>query len=331
MRIFITGASGGLGRGLCKYFIENGFEIIANGRNQIIGEKLKSIGCDFINGDICETDFAPYFENIDYIIHAAAISSPWGLKKDFINTNVNATEKIIIAAKQAKVKGMIFISSPSIYSSEKDQLNIDCKTEFTKMPLNDYAASKIMAEDIIKQHINKNFKAIIIRPRAIICENDNVLLPRFLRIINKGFFPLFNKGKTLIEPTDIRDIFHAIDCAIKNIDKLNGQDFNISSGKAIELKSMILMLATAMKKPVKFIEIDYKIARKIVFIIEQICNILPNKPEPPITKYSLAALTFSQTFNLEKAKNLLGYIPQYDAFESAVEIAKNIGLNNGKN
>ncbi len=331
MKLFITGATGGIGREICKFFIEKNYEIIANGRKQKIGNELIAMGCEFIKGDMCEINFAQNFENIDYIIHAGALSSPWGKKSDFINSNVIATEKIIEAAKIAKIKGMIFISSPSVYSCEKELLNITSDFEYAKQPLNYYSLTKIMAEKIVRQNVSNDFKAIILRPRAVICKNDNVLLPRFLRLIKKGNFPLFNNGAALVEPTDIKDVCNAIYLALNKIDKLNGEDFNISGGKSMPLKIMIENLAYSMNLKVNFFNINYKIARFFVIILETICKLIPNRPEPILTKYTLSALSFSQTFNLEKSEKLLGFSPQYDAFEFANEIANKLVCKNGKN
>lgn len=324
MRVLITGATGGLGIALVEKFIVEGFETIGIGRNLKAGEKIKEMGAQFIAADLNNYDFAPILKNIDIVIHAAALSSPWGRYRDFYDINVGTTQKLLKAAKENQVRAFIFISSPSVYAREMDQIGLKESDELPKTFMNDYAKTKALAEGIVKAQNSDNFKTIIIRPRAIIGPNDNVLLPRFLRLIEKGKFPLFNNGTALIEPSDVRDIANAIHLCAQKYEEIGGEIFNISGGQSMPLRNMIENIANAMKKDVKFINLNYGMVKPIIGMVENICRILPNYPEPPLTKYSLCALSFSQTFDLAKARNKLNYIPQFNAFETAFEIAKNI-------
>jgi hypothetical protein len=51
---------------------------------------------------------------------------------------------------------------------------------------------------------------------------------------------------------------------------------------------------------------------------------MPGRPEPILTVYSLATLSFSQTFDLTKARQMLDYAPAHEAVESALAIARQI-------
>lgn len=324
MRVLITGATGGLGIALVEKFIAEGFETIGIGRNLKAGEKVKELGAKFVAADLNNFDFAPILKNIDIVIHAAALSSPWGRYKDIYDINVDATQKLLKAAKENQVRAFIFVSSPSVYAREMDQIGLKESDELPKIFMNDYAKTKAMAEEIVKAQNSDNFKTIIIRPRAIIGPNDNVLLPRFLRLIDKGKFPLFNNGDALIEPSDVRDIANVIHLCAQKYEEIGGEIFNISGAQSMPLRNMIENIANAMKKDVKFINLNYEMVKPIIGMVGNICRILPNYPEPPLTKYSLCALSFSQTFDLAKARDKLNYIPQFNAFETAYEIAKNI-------
>lgn len=329
MKILISGATGGLGQELVNHALSFGYEVFAIGRNEKIGHELTQKGAKFIKCDICNFNWNDIVKNIDFVIHAAALSSPWGRPKDFIDININATQNLLNASKENNVKAFVFISSPSVYAREIAQIGLKETDEIAQNPMNEYARTKGLAEEIVQAQNADKFKTIIIRPRAIIGQNDNVLLPRFMRLIEKGRFPLFNDGNALIEPTDVKDVANAVFLAIKKYKTIGGEVFNISGGKAMPLKNMIEIIADNMGKKIKFININYGFARFMVRKLAWICTKLPNYPEPILTPYSLAALSFSQTFDLTKARKMLEYIPQYDAFESAANIAKN--LKNAKN
>ena len=44
--------------------------------------------------------------------------------------------------------------------------------------------------------------------------------------------------------------------------------------------------------------------------------------EPPLTPYSVAALAYSQTFDLTQARRDLGYEPRFDPLETAIAMAR---------
>ena len=150
MRVLITGAKGGLGIALVEKFIAEGFENIGIGRNLKAGEKNKEIGAHVFAADLNNFDFAPILKNIDIVIHASALSSPWGRYKDFYDINVGATQKLLKAAKENQVRAFIFISSPSVYAREMDQIGLKESDELPKIFMNDYAKTKAMAEEIVK-------------------------------------------------------------------------------------------------------------------------------------------------------------------------------------
>ncbi len=325
MKILVTGATGGLGLALVEKLRSENHEIIALGRDENRGALLKGLGAEFIAQDIVKIDdFAPFLTGVDIIIHAAALSSPWGKSEDFIAINFDTTRNLYEAAKATKTKAFIFISSPSIYSGPFERLNIDENSKIHESNLNHYAYTKLMAERYLANN-KSEVSTIILRPRAIIGPNDTVLLPRFLRLIGRGKFPLFNGGEALIELTDVRDVANAINLCVKNYSKLNDESFNISGGKSMKLRDLITMLAGAMNRNVKFTHINFKIAAPLIKILEFVCERLPNSPEPILTHYGLCALSFSQTFDLARAQKILGFLPQYDAFNSAKEIAISMG------
>jgi nucleoside-diphosphate-sugar epimerase len=61
--------------------------------------------------------------------------------------------------------------------------------ESDKLPekmINSYAATKLLAEQLVLSQNNNNFQTIALRPRAIIGAEDTVIFPRVLEAYNKG-------------------------------------------------------------------------------------------------------------------------------------------------
>ncbi len=321
-RVLVTGATGGLGLTLAGMLATQGYNVRATGRNIAAGHRLAAMGVEFIAGDLTDSQgLDALCEGCDSVIHAAALSSPWGHSADFRRINVDATVELMAAAQRQGVGRFVFVSSPSVYAREADQLDIREDTPLPHHFLNAYAATKAAAERLVLNHPSA-MACVAVRPRAIVGPDDTVLLPRFLRLIRRGRFPLVRGGRALIELTDVRDVARALILAEQRAPELRGQVFNISGGRALPLRDTIAALAAAMERNLSFVPLPFAPMRTLARLSEAVAGVLPGRPEPPLTVYTLSALAFSQTFDPTRARDRLGFTPQYDALASATAIAR---------
>jgi len=322
-RVLVTGATGGLGLSLVAALRAEGYEVRATGRSRVHEARLRATGAEFVAADLFDRGaLCRLCEGVDSVIHAAALSSPWGRDSDFRHANVEITKGLMEYARRAACRRFVFVSSPSVYADTCDRLDL---TEDSPLPgrfLNAYAATKAEAERLVRTANSDAMATIAIRPRAIVGPDDQVLLPRFLRIIRKGVFPLLRKGQALIELTDVRDVAGAVILAEARAPELGGQVFNISGGRAMAVKDTVDALAAALGRDMRFISLPFAPTRAMAAALEALAGALPGRPEPPLTVYSLCTLAFSQTFDLTRARTRLGYMPRHDAMETAIAVAR---------
>ncbi|WP_443747853.1 NAD-dependent epimerase/dehydratase family protein [Asticcacaulis solisilvae] len=316
-RVLVTGATGGLGLATVAAFRAQGYAVRATGRNPAAVGRLAAMGAEFAPAELTDLSGLPALcQGMDSVVHAAALSSPWGTKADFHRINVEATLALHEAA-QAQGARFVFVSSPSVYAQARDQIGLTEDSPLPRRFLNAYAASKAEAEGRVMAK-----GGVAIRPRAIVGPDDTVLLPRFLRLIDKGRFPLIRDGRALVELTDARDVAHALLLAEQKAPELAGQVFNISGGRALPLRDTVSAIAGAMNRPVQFRSLPFTPVRALTTLAEGIAAALPGRPEPPLTVYGLCAMAFSQTFDLTRARTSLGYAPRHDALETAMSVAR---------
>lgn len=316
-RVLVTGASSALGQSLSKCLYDNGYSVVATGRNPESLKQLVAYGITCITGDLLkDIDLETLCAGHDTIFHLAALSSPWGRAGHFKRMNVDLTANLLSAAKNNAVSQFVFVSSPSIYTQFKDQDGITESDLPTAKPLNLYAKSKIQAEACVNLARSKTFQTLIIRPRAIVGPGDKTIMPRLRKFAQSGRVPLLRNGRALIEFTDIRDVVAALMLAEKNCARLSGRAINISGGRPISVKDISSKLAKAMGLKIKFAAIPMPLAYSLAILSELKARSLPNQSEPKLTRYSLATLAYSQTFNLSIAEQALGYVPHFDATET---------------
>lgn len=323
MKALVTGATGGLGRNLVERLHRDGHDVVATGRNTEIGKVLTRQGIRFEPADLSDRNRLMALGNgREVIFHCAALSSPWGRRKDFHEANVRGTLHVAQSANANEAR-LVHVSTPSIYFEYFDKLNI---SEFDPLPakmVNRYAATKYEAEEVIKAlvHIH-GLKAVMLRPRGIFGPYDSVLMPRLIAAAKAGRVPLINGGKAVIDVTYVENVVDAMLLAAKEDHPgWNGQAYNISNGRAIVLKDLIAKAFGALDIPYKTRNVPYWLAKPAAFLMEEAAWLSSKGREPKFTRYTVGVFSFDHTLNITRARNDLGYEPRVGIEEGIARYA----------
>ncbi|MBL9144456.1 MAG: NAD(P)-dependent oxidoreductase [Verrucomicrobiaceae bacterium] len=314
--ILVTGATGFLGGAVARELHRCGLNVIATGRNREAGKKLKDQGIEF---QPCDIGREPELLNqlisqCSAVVHAAALSAPWGNPHEFTITNQHGTEHVIKACRSAKsVKRLVHISSPSVQFDFKDQPLAKEMTTWTSAPANDYIATKRQAETMILEASRTGLDTIVLRPKALFGPGDTTLLPRVARVAMRGSFPLFGDSDSLMDLTFIDDAVNAVLLALDADSCHSGKVYNVTSGDPQRRSRVLGTLLEACGLPVRFRSLSIKHALALATALEWAsCVLTRGRWEPPLTRYSVGALGYEQTLDISAARRDLGYAPPTD-------------------
>lgn len=169
-------------------------------------------------------------ENIDVIIHTAALHAPHvGLvtDKDFQSINVDATEQLALAGIKAGVKHFIFTSTTALYGYASTPIDITgwINEQVNPKPKSIYHKSKIAAETKLKEISNQfNLPVTVLQMSRCFPEHaDLMAVFRLTRGIDardvanahlcavekrlRGFNRFIISGKTPFSPTDCKNLY----------------------------------------------------------------------------------------------------------------------------
>lgn len=330
-RILITGATGGLGEALVREALARGHQVRATGRSVRVGERLSSLGADFIACDLADSagDVRALVDNCDSVIHAAALSASWGPAETFDTVNVIVTRRLLDVAADTGVRRFVFVSSPSIFARYADSLAIGEHDSPAPEPLNHYARTKRAAEQDVLAPRSETLACCAIRPRALVGPGDRVILPRLAALALRKRMPLPHGGAALIELTDLRDAAWAICETEARAPDLAGRAINISGGKPVSVRQVAIRLTEALGATPRLLSLPIILAKPLAELLETLGRLRGSDSEPVLTRYTLATLAWSQTFDLEPARRLIGYIPRHDALETLLCEARKLANERG--
>lgn len=323
MKILLTGATGFLGRYVAKRLVKSGHEVIGVSRHKkdlIELEKVNFIELDLLDLNKLES----VSKEVDCIIHTAALSTVWGKESDFVLNNVSATKNIIEVCKKNNIPKCIYISSPSIYTSAMDKLNIKEEESPKNNEFTYYIKTKLMAEQEIMNNAKESqTQFIILRPRGIFGIGDTSIIPRLIKVNSKIGIPYINEGKSIIDITHVENVVEAIMLSLDyDVGSLGYDIFNITNDQSVSLDYLLDLLFKKIDVKPKYININFNVIYSIAGFIENIYRFFNIYKEPILTRYTVCTIGNSQTLNIDKAKNKLHYKPIISIEKGIEEYAK---------
>lgn len=253
----------------------------------------------------------------DAVVHCAALASPWGRKALFRRANIDSTWEVLAACAAHGITRLVHISTPSIYFSYHDRLGI---TEDGPLPppATEYARSKRQAELMVLAAALPH--GVMLRPRAIFGPWDQTLLPRLLRLMQYGRVPLLRGGRALLDMSYVDNVVDAVLLSLQVPAAAHTRVFNISNGEPVAAVELFARLAASFALPIAPAPRPYWLADLAARALELGAHLAPGW-EPPVTRYSLGTIAYSQTLDLHKARSELNYAPAVSLDEGIARTA----------
>jgi len=194
MKIFLTGATGFIGKNLVSHLQKHELFCLVRSREKF--ESIKNGNVFPVYGDIREE--LPELPEADVIIHNAAVVR--ASSKAYYEVNTAGTAALLEKAKKLKtLKKFIFISSQAVSGPaalDKPALEGD-----EPRPVSDYGKSKAIAERMVRE---SGLPYIILRPAAVYGPGDRDLFVIF-KMVKRGlaFIPTGERHMNFINVKDV--------------------------------------------------------------------------------------------------------------------------------
>jgi nucleoside-diphosphate-sugar epimerase len=309
VKVVVTGATGGIGRTLVPLLAARGVDVVASGRDGEAGRALSGPRVRFHPVDLAQGDIAPLVAGAGIVVHLAARSSPWGPLEGFRADNVVATARLVEAAAAAGVARFVHASTPAIFSERRHRVDLRSDSPPAKRPANSYAATKLEAESVVLG--DRRMATIVLRPSAVLGPHDKAILPRLMRVIERGALPVGNGGGAVFHPTDVRDCAEAFASAVLGT---STGVVNVAGAAPIGIVEMAKALARRLEIDLRVVRLPEPVLHALAAAAEVFGRAAGR--EPPLTRYSVASLSWSRSFDLGETEALLGWSPAFGAMDA---------------
>ena len=265
----VTGAAGFIGSALVRALVERGDQVrgidnLSTGRRENIAEVLSKV--DFREADLTnQAACASACAGVDYVFHEAAIPSVPRSVADPIGSNtanVDATLNLLVAARNAKVKRVVYAASSSAYG---DTPTLPKREDMLPGPISPYAVSKLAGELYMAAFYRVyGLETVALRyfnvfgPRQDPDSPYSAVLARFITLMLRGEQPtIFGDGEQSRDFTYIDNVVsgNLLACHAPAA-QVAGRVFNVATGERSSLNQTFDVLAeiTAYRGKPKHLE-----------------------------------------------------------------------------
>ena len=255
-RYLVTGIAGFIGSTLAHRLLEQGHQIrgidnLSTGRLENLADIRDRI--DFVEGDIQDSSLMQSVcHGVDFVLHQAALASVPRSVKDPLSShesNTNGTLNVLLAARDAGVKRIVYAASSSAYGDQPTQPKHE---EMSPAPLSPYAVQKLTGEYYIQAFCKVyGMEGVCLRyfnifgPRQAADSPYSGVIAQFIYKMMAGETPTINgDGSTSRDFTFVANAVNANLLACEAPKQYaTGRVFNVGTGHSHTLNDLYAALA----------------------------------------------------------------------------------------
>jgi UDP-glucose 4-epimerase len=254
-RYLITGIAGFIGSALARAVLGQGDDVrgidnLSTGKRENLAEIVPRI--DFLEADLLDLSaIADACRQVDFVLHEAAIPSVPRSVRDPVESNranIDATVNLLVAARDAKVKRVVYAASSSAYG---DTPTLPKREDMAANPISPYAVAKLASEYYMKSFWRcYGLETVSLRYFNIFGPRQDPTSP-YSGVLAKFITQMLNGEQPTIlgDGTQSRDFTYVDNAVAANLlackapaPEVAGEVFNVATGRRVDLNETFRIL-----------------------------------------------------------------------------------------
>lgn len=315
--VFVTGASGYVGRNLIRHFTSAGHRVTGLARSEESAAVVTELGATAVRGDMRRDDLSSLMAGATDLVHAAA-NLDHGPGRGAHEDNVRGTEAVVAAASAAGIKRLVHISSDSVLQDGHPLRNVREDHPVPVRHAGAYSAGKAEAEKVALDGNSDAMAVIVLRPRMIWGRDDTTALPTLAAMVRSGQFAWISGGDYLSSTTHVGNLCHAVDLALTH--GRAGEIYHVCDGPARPFRETVtgLLATQGISPPDK--SVPRPVLRLLARASDGLYRLSGGRLRGPLSFQEYATSAVEITLDISKAKRKLGYLPVIGWEEGLAEL-----------
>jgi nucleoside-diphosphate-sugar epimerase len=299
VRVFITGASGFIGRALCERYAADGHEVRGC---DLVADPDR----DVVGGDVAEPGpWQDHAAGCELVIHTAAnVSLRLERREQMWRANVLGTANAVEAAERAGAQRFVHFSSVTVFGLEfPDDVDERYPVHNTFIP---YPDSKIASEQVVLQaHLDGRVPCTVVRPGDVYGPRSRAWALVPAELMRRRRFMLPGWGKGIHSPVFIDNLVDGVALAAASSGAA-GQVFTLSDGIGVPCREFFEPYAKLIGR--RLVTLPTPVVLGAAAVAQRLARFESgdNDVNPEATRYMLRRGTYS----IEKARRVLGWEPR---------------------
>ncbi|RKR92040.1 nucleoside-diphosphate-sugar epimerase [Micromonospora pisi] len=294
MVITITGAAGMLGGRLAERFAADGHEVR--------GVDLRPGPGVSVVGDIRDAAvMARAATGATTLIHCAA-ALPSYPTNEIRSITVDGTENVLGAARRARVRHLVHISSTAVYGLPKV---VPTPEEHPRAPVDPYSAAKAAAEQVAERHRADGALVSILRPKTFLGPGRMGLFAMLFEWAEEGRnFPVLGRGDVRIQMFAVEDLVDAVVTVLHAPDEVANDTYNLGAERFGTLREDFQAVLDAAGHGKRVVSLPARPALATLGLLER-------TRLSPVYGRLLHKLMGDSYVSIDKARQRLGFSPKF--------------------
>lgn len=310
MRILVTGASGFLGGHMCDA-LRNRYDIVGMVRQNSDTSLLERMGIELRRGDLSDpATLDDAVRDVDAVVHLAAYYTLTGAREMYQRINVDGTRHLLSSMLKNGVDRIIYCSTTeAVGPTGREPIDED----HPPGPVYEYGRTKLMGEQIVREHALKGIKHTIVRPSGIYG-------PRNLEDISYWFITSFGDspmgrfvvgdGRRLLQFVHVEDVVQGFQRALERPGTAIGRTYHITDNRAYSYDEIYAILADIFDRHPPRVHIPVPLVKALVAPVEG-WNRLRGKDTFLYKTRTMNTFKEDRCYSIARAQSELDYCPRW--------------------
>jgi nucleoside-diphosphate-sugar epimerase len=309
MLTLVTGGTGFTGSHLVRRLLLRGLQVrVLDNQPGLFADELSRLGAEIQIGSVADANAVRRaVQGCEVVHHVAAAFRKLNVPEShYTEINEHGTRLVCQACRDFGVRKLVYCSTVGVHGHvSTGSANEDSPIA----PADYYQRTKHDGEIVVNRFVQDGLDATTVRPAAIYGPGDPGRFVMLFRMCQRGTFHMFSNGTAHYHPVHVENLCDVFELAAVK-PGVTGEVFIAADERSYALNDLVREVGRALDIDVAVRHWPFAPLHAAAVVCEALCR--PLRITPPLFPRRVDWFRQHRSFDITKAKQMLGYRPRID-------------------